>query len=158
MEALQQRLEESFLLVTKYVGEIKTRRTEWRTHKGRMEETIRWVGGLLDDTEMKLQRVLRGLREGSGSEDGSEEEGDSSEDSMCIFISDKKETDWIASVMKLCVVEGRGVVGLVELETVLAEARKTSCDTARSHILKMVRPEFIEKRGAKKVIIGLKMR
>jgi len=157
--ALQQRLEESFLLVAKYSGELKARRTEWRTHKGRMEETMRWVGGLLDDTEMKLERVLRGLRadseevrEDSGGDEGG---GSSGSSGSSIFLSDKKEAEWIASVMKLCALEESGAVELVVLEAALAEARKTSRDTARTHILKMVRPEYIVKRGSKKMIMGL---
>jgi hypothetical protein len=157
VEALQRRLEEGFVLITKYVGEMKTRRTEWRTHKGRMEETLRWVGGLLDDTEVKLERLLRCLQEeagGGGDEDGegvNEEKG--TENS--IFISDKKEAEWIKAVKSLCKVEVGGVVELIEIETALAEMRKTSRDTARAHILKIVRPECIEKKGAKKVIVGL---
>lgn len=156
IEALQKRLEESFILVSRYAGELKTRRTEWRTHKGRMEETMRWVGGLLDDTEMKLERILRGLRE---DDSASEEEGsdEDKEKGSGIFVMDKKEADWIASVKKLCLVEDGGIVEIVELEAALAEARKTSRDTARSHIIKIVRPEFVQKRGAKKVIVGLKM-
>ena len=153
VEALQKRLEESFLLVSRYAGELKTRRTEWRTHKGRMEETMRWVSGLLDDTEMKLERILRGLRENE--ECGEEEKGGVEGDA--IFVMDKKEEDWIASVKKLCVAEEGGIVEIVELEAALAEARKTTRDTARGHILKIVRPERIEKRGTKKVIVGLKM-
>jgi hypothetical protein len=161
VEALQRRLEEGFILITKYAGEMKTRRTEWRTHKGRMEETLRWVGGLLDDTEMKLERLLRCLREeaGGGSEEGSREgEGDGEVGGDGgLFVFDKKESEWIKAVKTLCKVEEGGMVELIELETALAEMRKTSRDTARAHILKIVRSECIEKRGAKKVIVGLSM-
>lgn len=158
VEALQRRLEEGFVLITKYVGEMKTRRTEWRTHKGRMEEMLRWVGGLLDDTEMKLDRLLRCLREeASGGDEEGEGVGEEKGTENSIFVPDKKETEWIKAVKSLCKIEEGGVVELIELETALAEMRKTSRDTARAHILKIVCSECIEKRGAKKVIVGLKM-
>lgn len=158
IEALQRRLEEGFVLITKYVGEMKTRRTEWRTHKGRMEETLRWVGGLLDDTEMKLERLLRCLREeAEGGDERGEDVDEEKGTENSIFVSDKKEAEWIKAVKSLCKVEEGGMVELIELETALAEMRKTSRDTARAHILKIVRSECIEKRGAKKVIVGLKM-
>ena len=146
----QKKLEENFLLIQKYVAELKTRRTEWRTHKGRMEEVLRWVGSLLDDTESKLERVLRGL--------GSEEDGsggeDMSESTIFIETEDKRSNEWIQTVLGSCNI-GDGWIELQELEGIISGVKRMSRDTVRGHILKIIVPGAIEKRGAKKVIVGL---
>jgi hypothetical protein len=146
----QKKLEENFLLIQKYVAELKTRRTEWRTHKGRMEEVLRWVGSLLDDTGSKLERVLRGL---GSEEDGSRGE-DMSESTIFIETEDKRSNEWIQTVLGSCNI-GDGWIELQELEGIISGVKRMSRDTVRGHILKIIVPGAIEKRGAKKVIVGL---
>lgn len=159
--AVQKKIEENILLIQTCIGELKTRRTEWRTHKGRLEETVRWVGGLLDETEMKWERLIRALRADC------DECGESRMDTNSIhsavhvelFIDGvcdvPKNAEWAQIISNMLDVNEDGYIELQELEQVLASQKRMSRDTIRQHILRIVRPDRIEKRGTKKVIRGV---
>ena len=160
--ATQKKIEENILLIQACIGELKTKRTEWRTHKGRLEETARWVGGLLDETEMKWERLIRALRVDEKSvEDSDGSDGNSIHNPVCVdlFIDGvrdvAKNAEWAQIITDACVTREGGFVELQELEQVLASQKRMSRDTIRQHILRIVRPERIERRGTKKVICGI---
>lgn len=157
---VQKKIEENILLIQSCIAELKTRRTEWRTHKGRLEETARWVGGLLDETEMKWERLIRALR-ADCSESGGGEDGNSIHSAVFaeLFIDGvmdvAKNAEWAQIISDACSLRDGGAVELQELEQALASQKRMSRDTIRQHILRVVRPDRIEKRGAKKVICGV---
>jgi hypothetical protein len=160
--ATQRKIEENILLIQACIGELKTKRTEWRTHKGRLEETARWVGGLLDETEMKWERLIRALRVDEKSvEDSDGSDGNSIHIPVCadLFIDGvrdvPKNAEWAQIITDACVTREGGFVELQELEQVLASQKRMTRDTIRQHILRIVRPERIERRGTKKVICGI---
>jgi hypothetical protein len=171
--AVQKKIEENVLLIQACIGELKTRRTEWRTHKGRLEETARWVSGLLDETEMKWERLIRALRADSeggggggggwGGGDGESADGNSIHSAVHteLFIDGvsnvQKNMEWAQIISDVSVLNEDGYIELQELEQRLATMKRMSRDTIRQHILRIVRPERIEKRGTKKVIRGVVM-
>lgn len=154
-ERLRKRIEEQFLLLQSYIEDLKSRRTEWRTHKGRMEETVRWVSGLLDDSQMKFERLVRSLRDepvavggaGASSGDGIFKEND----------GHPKYTEWTDEIRAVCSMDMNSFVELQELEQAIVAKRRISRDTARAHILRVIRDECIEKRGAKKIVRGIRL-
>jgi hypothetical protein len=156
--ATQKKIEENILLIQTCIAELKTRRTEWRTHKGRLEETARWVSGLLDETEMKWERLIRALR-ADCDESGADVNSIHSAVHVELFIDGvcdvPKNAEWAQIISDACMMRDSGVVELQELEQVLASQKRMSRDTIRQHILRIVRPERIERRGTKKVICGI---
>ena len=159
---MQKKIEENVLLIQACIGELKTRRTEWRTHKGRLEETVRWVGGLLDETEMKWERLIRALR--ADCDDGCDSGGMDTNSihsavHVELFIDGvcdvPKNAEWAQIISNVLAVNEDAYIELQELEQVLVSQKRMSRDTIRQHILRIVRPDRIEKRGTKKVIRGV---
>jgi hypothetical protein len=151
--ALQTRLEESFILVQKYTEDIKARRTEWRTHEGRLREVQRWVGSLLDETEMKLSRIIRCLHE-----DVDTIEDCSIDTTIFQEATDKRGQEWIQNILKVCSV-GDGSIELQELVMLLTNSgnggKRLTVDTIRDNVRKVIREDHIERQGSKKIIRGL---
>lgn len=47
----------------KGLEDLAKRRTEWRTHKGRLDDCVRWINGLLDDTAGRLNRLIKRIKD-----------------------------------------------------------------------------------------------
>ena len=151
--ALQTRLEESFILVQKYTEDIKTRQREWVTHKSRLSDVQRWVGSLLDETEMKLSRIIRSLHE-----DADTIEDCSFDTTIFQETTDKRGQEWIQNILKVCSV-GDGSIELQELVMLLTNSgnggKRLTVDTIRDNVRKVIREDHIERQGSKKIIRGL---
>jgi len=48
--------------VEKGIEDLSKKRTEWKTHKGRLDDLSRWVSGLLDDTFSRLNGILNRVK------------------------------------------------------------------------------------------------
>lgn len=160
MIKLKQRLEENFATVQRHIEDLKRRRTEWRTHKSRLEETSRWVSSLLEESQSNLERLLKNLQ--SEGRVGAEDVNDIIELTECqkqVFQEglDAKGLEWIQIILKYCNVtdDHDKFIELQELESLIAGEKKMSKDTIRGHIVRVVLEDCIRKKGQKKIITGL---
>jgi hypothetical protein len=130
--------------IEKAIQDITKRRTDWRRHKGHIDELSRWATELLDESENRLDIILKNTRT----------------DIMDTIVipdifreSSTKEIQWIKSIMKVCVVGGeievRSLVGL------LGTAHKLSKESIRSNIMSIIKDSAIIKKGVTKYIIGI---
>jgi hypothetical protein len=153
---MKQKIEETFATVQRIIEDHKRRRTEWRTHKGRLEETTRWVSHLLEESHTNLKRILDSLN-GSADIENRVEEGDELEKTIFKSDLDDKGKEWISTILTYCMCTDNkdGCIELQDLETMISEKKRMSKDTIRGHILRVVNEDVIKKKGLKKAIYGL---
>ena len=133
----------------KAVEELARRRLDWRRHKAHLEEIGRWTTDVLDESEERLDRVLKKARNvGDACVHGGEiPEGVFRES------GEEKERLWVASVMRVCV-EG-GEIEVRELVELLKSQHKLSSDTIRGNLMSILRDSAVAKRGIVKWIRGI---
>lgn len=136
----------------KAVEELSKRRTEWRRHKAHLDELSRWTTDLLDESEMRLDRVLKQTR--------NHEEVDVSRDRPLILPEDvfresKEDRDiqWMKSIMSVCSVGGEMEVR--ELVELLSAHHKLSKDTIRSNVMSVIKDSAVFKKSVVKYIKGI---
>ncbi len=154
--------------IEKGVEEIAVRRKEWRQHKSKMEEIIRWMSGMIEESEGRLEKLLdrvKGMAGGSGG-DGMVDDGDSGSGngSRRVFrdVDDRRSQDIIQNIMKVCKFGG-GEGTSVELREIVEGLvdggyYTVSRDTVRSYVMSVLRDEVVGRRGAVKTVMGLEMR
>jgi hypothetical protein len=172
VDELKHRIDECLKMVQKQAEDLKARKTQWRTNKSRVEEVLRWVAELMDDSQHKLDRLMKMLQD-----DFSEPEPItphrstrspvtptlSSSRLNQIFIKDidEKKRKWVDEIMKVCVfgslTDEDDYVKIAYLVEKLSETNKMSPDTIRSNITSVIQEDRIEKLGSSKVIRGLKI-
>lgn len=134
----------------KTIEEISKRRTEWRRHKAHMDEITRWTSDLLDESENRLDRILKKVRN-----------TDSVHGETPIQIPDgvfrdsesEKDQTWIKSIMKVCSCGGQ--IEVRELVDLLTPYHKLSKDTIRSNVMSIIKDTAIIKKGVIKHIKGI---
>jgi hypothetical protein len=131
----------------KAVEELGRRRVEWKRHKAHLEEVSRWTTDLLDESEDRLDRVLKKARNvGDACVHGAVDipEG--------VFRDtvDEKERMWIASVMRVCVPDG--MIEVRELVELLKAHHKLSSDTIRGNVMSIIQDSAIVRKGVVKYI------
>jgi hypothetical protein len=131
--------------------ELGKRRTEWRRHKAHLDEIGRWTMDLLDDTEARLDRVLKRARN-QPEQQGAEQPVVFPED---VFRESKEERDllWMTSIMRVC--ESGGEIEVRELVDLLAQHHKLSKDTIRSNIMSVVKDSAVFRKSVIKYIKGI---
>jgi hypothetical protein len=136
--------------VEKAVEEIGKRRTDWRRHKAHLDEFSRWTTDLLDESESRLDRILKKARH----DDTSQINGPVViPDGVFRDSGEEKEQTWIKSVMRVCV--GGGEIEVRELVDLLGAHHKLSKDTIRSNVMSIVRDTAVVKKGVVKYIKGI---
>jgi hypothetical protein len=133
----------------KAIEELAKRRTEWRRHKAHLDEMGRWTADLLDESEDRLDRLLKKARNteeiASGPlvipEDVFRETGE------------EKEMTWVKSVMRVC--SPGGEIEVRELVDLLGNYHKLTKDTIRSNIMSIVKDTAVVKKGVIKYIKGI---
>jgi hypothetical protein len=134
----------------KAIEDISKRRTDWRRHKAHLDELSRWTADLLDESEGRLDRILKKAR--------------NTEDIVCerplvipegVFrdSGEEKEILWIRSIMKVC--EPGGEIEVRELVELLGTQHKLSKDTIRSNVMSIIRDSAVLKKGVVKYIKGI---
>jgi hypothetical protein len=133
----------------KIVEDISKRRTDWRRHKSHLEEVIRWTIDLLDESESRLDRMLKKVRCISGPVDADLIVPDG------IFRESDGEREqlWIKSMMQVC--SPGGQIEVRELVELLSKHHKLSKDTIRSNVMSVVLDSAVAKKGVIKYIKGL---
>jgi hypothetical protein len=143
---------ELILEIEKTVDELSKRRTEWKRHKLHLEETSRWIQNLLDDTELRLDRLLKKAR------NNDEKESEHSviyviPDNVFRELKEEKDIQFAQSIMKVCSLNGE--IEVRELVDLLTAHHKLSKDTLRSNIMSIVKDSAIIKKGVIKLIKGI---
>lgn len=153
-----QRLDDTLATIQKQAEDLKLRRTEWRTHKGRMEDMSRWISRLLDESNSNLESILRCLRDIPEEAKYVFRELTIDEKRIFQIPVDDRDNEWLALILRHCSIsmDPDSYIELLELENLILEEKKMAKDTIRSHILRCIQDDAVRKRGSKKVIMGLK--
>lgn len=132
----------------KAIEELGKRRTEWRRHKAHLEEIVRWSTDLLDESEDRLDRLLKKAR---------------NESTTAVAVSlpegvfresgEEKERLWTTSIMKVCMVGGE--IEVRELVDLLGAHHKLSKDTIRTNVMSIIKDSAVLKKGVIKYIKGI---
>jgi hypothetical protein len=131
----------------KAIEDISKRRTEWRRHKAHLEEMSRWATDVLDESEGRLDRILKRAR--------NTEEKEERLIPVGIFreVSEERDKGWVSSIMKVC--EEGGEIEVRELVELLTGLHKLSRDTIRSNIMSVITDSAIVKKGVIKYVKGI---
>lgn len=138
--------------IEKAVEDISKRRIDWRRHRSHMDELGRWISDLLDESETRLDNILKKARNKSDTVYNCDKEliipSDVFRDSR-----EEKEISWIKSIMSLC--ECGGEIEVRELVELLGKHHKLSKDTIRSNIMSIIKDSAVLKKGVVKYIKGI---
>jgi len=137
----------------KAVEDMAKRRTEWRRHKAHLDEITRWTVDLLEETELRLDRLLKQAH--------NQHADDSSQDTEALPIPEgvfretreEKDRTWIRSIMRVCVPGGE--MEIRELVELLSATHTLSKDTIRSNIMAILQDSAVTKKGIVKFVRGL---
>jgi len=150
--------------VEKMVEELGKRRTEWRRHKAHLEEMGRWMGDVLEDSEYRLDRILRRTRRAMvGGAVGVEADAEQKSVEAIppgVFRDTKEDRDvgLIQSILRVCQGAEGEQMEVRELVELLAPLHKLSRDTLRTNVMSVLRDEAIGKKGVVKFVKGLAKR
>lgn len=132
----------------KAMEEVSKRRLEFKRHRAHLEEVSRWTADVLDESEERLDRVLKKAKNVAVlSEPSPLPEGVFRES------GEQKEALWTASIMRVCV--GGGEIEVRELVELLKSQHKLSSDTIRSNVMSIVLDSAVIKHGIVKHIRGI---
>jgi len=137
--------------IEKIAEDLGKRRTDWKRHKGHVDELIRWANDLLDENESRLDRLLKKLRSIENKSDGVLEvpEGVFRE------CDGEREQSWIQSIMKVCEADNEQQIEVRELVELLSAHHKLSKDTIRSNVMSVIKDSSVIKKGVIKYVKGL---
>jgi hypothetical protein len=133
------------------IEDISKRRTDWRRHKAHLDELSRWTSDLLDESESRLDRILKRVRQISEKECEIEIPEGVFRDS-----DGEREQLWINSIMKVC--QPGGQIEVRELVELLTTHHKLSKDTIRSNVMSIIKDSAVAKKGVIKYINGITKR
>lgn len=129
--------EELIKEIEKQQADVAKRRTEWRTHKGRVDDMLRWTTDLLEESENRLDKLIKSIR-------GSNETKLEIPTGIFREADDEKSREWISSILSVSK-SGSGSIPLKDLVDKLSEIHKLSKDTIRSHVKSILLDSAIEK-------------
>jgi hypothetical protein len=147
----------------KAVEEMAKRRTEWRRHKAHLEEITRWTVDLLEETELRLDRLLKRIHAYDSSSANSVNSANSPNSANSthdplpegVFRETREEKDltWIRSIMRVCSVGGE--MEIRELVELLSATHTLSKDTIRSNVMAILQDSAVVKKGIVKFVRGV---
>ncbi len=119
--------QDTFRELEKVLSELTKRRQEWRIHRSRMEETIRWMSDAVEEAEGHVESLVKRIRTGHASP---------TLEIPAPFrdVPDDKLRDTIACLLQVYKA-GEGDVRLNDMADVLATRKNLSKSTARQHVL-----------------------
>ena len=134
----------------KAVEEMSKRRTEWRRHKAHLEELGRWTTDLLEESEERLDRLLKRARNAP--------EHVSSvpliiPEGVFRDVHEERDRSWIQSIMRVCSPDGE--IEVREVVDLLSAHHKLSKDTIRSNVMSVMKDSAVFKKGVIKFIRGI---
>jgi hypothetical protein len=134
----------------KAMEDVSKRRTEWRRHKAHLDELGRWTTDLLDESEGRLDRLLKKAR---NTEEPNVNGPLVIPEGVFRDSGEEKEMTWMRSIMKVC--SPGGEMEVRELVELLSLQHKLSKDTIRSNVMSIVRDSAVLKKGVVKYIRGI---
>jgi hypothetical protein len=134
----------------KAIEDISKRRTDWRRHKAHLDEISRWTTDLLDESEGRLDKILK---KAHCSEEIINDKPFVIPEGVFRDSGEEKELNWIKSIMKVC--EAGGEIEVRELVELLGTYHKLSKDTIRSNIMSIIKDSAVIKKGVIKYIKGI---
>ena len=134
----------------KAIEDISKRRTDWRRHKAHLDELSRWTSDLLDESEGRLDRILKKAR---NNEEVVNDRPLVIPEGVFRDSGEEKELNWIKSMMKVCEVGGE--IEVRELVELLGAHHKLSKDTIRSNVMAIIKDTAVTKKGVVKYIKGI---
>lgn len=134
----------------KAIEDISKRRTDWRRHKAHLDEIGRWTADLLDESELRFDRILKKAR---NAEEAFVNQSFTIPENVFRDSSEEKELNWIKSIMKVC--EAGGEIEVRELVELLTAHHKLSKDTIRSNVMSIIKDSAVIKKGVVKYINGI---
>lgn len=134
----------------KAIEDISKRRTDWRRHKSHLDEISRWASDLLDESEGRLDRIIKKAR---NNYEIINERPFIIPDGIFREFPEEKELNWIKSIMNVC--EPGGEIEVRELVDLLGTYHKLSKDTIRSNIMSIIKDSAVIKKGVVKYIKGI---
>lgn len=151
-ETETEHVEETIRELEKVVADLAKRKTDWRVHRSRMEETMRWMTEVIQESEDRVEAILRRIQSGQVSEPMDVPEG--------MFRSEatdekvRKTIGWILEEYDLC---ASSEIRLKDVAEKIAVKRKISQDVARKYILAALMDSAILNQPGKAILIkGLK--
>jgi hypothetical protein len=128
-------------------------RTEWRLHRSRMDEALRWMSEQVEESETKLKAALCVLQGG----------GKVLAVPPGIFRDcdgDEKSQQLVQLVLEHTSIDEKGVCVLNDLADIVGRAKGLSRDTAKTHIRSVLLDSVIEPPKGKQAarIVGLTLR
>ena len=138
----------------KAVEEMSKRRTEWRRHKAHLDEITRWTVDLLEETELRMDRLLkRASAQGNSVTIQDPHVPFTIPEGLFRDTREEKDLVWIQSILRVCSIGGEMEVR--ELVELLSATHKLSKDTIRSNIMAIIQDSAIVKKGIVKFVRGL---
>jgi len=141
--------------VEKMVEELGKRRTEWRRHKAHLEEIGRWMGDVLEDSEYRLDRILRRTRRGMVEAEAEQKDAEPIPPGVFRDTKEDRDVGLIQSILRVCQGAEGEQMEVRELVELLAPMHKLSRDTLRTNVMSVLRDEAIGKKGVVKFVKGL---
>lgn len=139
--------------VEKIMEDIGKRRLDWRRHKAHLEETSRWIQDFLDESETRLDRILKKIKNTQ-----TQHQNKSTIPENIFRDTDpqnEKERSWIHSIMSVCDASPEEEIEVRELVDLLSQIHKLSKDTIRSNVMSVIQDQSVKKKGVIKYIKGL---
>jgi len=138
----------------KAVEEMAKRRTEWRRHKAHLEEITRWTVDLLEETETRLDRLLKqATTRANDSHDLHDPNTSPLPEGVFRETREEKDLTWIRSIMRVCSVGGE--MEIRELVELLSATHTLSKDTIRSNVMAILQDSAVTKKGIVKFVKGI---
>jgi hypothetical protein len=129
------------------------RRTEWRRHKAHLEEITRWTVDLLEETETRLDRLLKQATTHASSGDTLSSNDVPLPEGVFRETREEKDLTWIRSIMRVCSVGGE--MEIRELVELLSATHTLSKDTIRSNVMAILQDSAVTKKGIVKFVKGI---
>lgn len=134
-----------------YTSAVKAR-TEWRVHKTRMEETLRWIAETVEESEQRLQQALNVLN-------GAVCIVDAPEGIFRSCDGDERATHLIQMILEFCEPASDSFILMNELAECVAKKQLISVNTAKTHIKSVLLDTVLETpKGKPTKILGLMFR
>lgn len=115
----------------KIVADLTKKRQEWRVHKNRMEDSMRWMSEMVEDAEQNVEHVLRTLQKRTIVS----EEPEIPEGIFRSSFTDEKMRNTIQWILQLYEISPTSEIRLSDMADKVSQSRSVSRDCARKYIL-----------------------